>query len=209
MRSNLAVTTCVELVLNKVLFSTGMSDHHIKSARYRLNGKVVCVEIKELSQPITIVFSCQQVDVLSNWAGDIHCTIKAPLNVFLKLRDRQKIPSLIRAHELDVDGDTDVLQQIVALGELVSWDIADCLSPYIGDVAAYGVSHHFHLTASFIQNLLNKQENNFKEVIKEEWLMLPNPLELSYLNDRVAEFACDVDAIARRVEQLNSDDDSR
>ena len=208
MRSNLAVTACIELALNNLLFSTGMSDHHIKSARYRLNGKVVRVEIQELPQPIIIVFSRQQVDVLSNWAGEAHCTIKAPLAVFLKLRVRQNIPSLIRAHELDVSGDTDVLQQIVALGELVNWDIADCLSPYIGDVAAYSVSRHLHLTASFIQNLFNKQESHFKEVMKEEWLMLPNPLELSYLNDRVAEFACGVDAIARRVEQLNLDDDS-
>lgn len=209
MRSILLVTTIIELALNKLLFNADDDDRQIKSARHRLNGKALRVEIEELSHPIIIVFSRRQVDVLSNWEGNVHCTIKAPAKVFLKLHQRQNIPALIRAHELDVDGDTDVLQQFVALGELVNWDIADTLAPYIGDVAAYGASRQIHLTASFFKNLFNKQENNFKEVVKEEWFMLPNPLELAYLSERIADFSRDVDAISNRVEKFTPDDDSR
>lgn len=209
MRSILAVTAIIEVVLNKLLFTANDDDYQIKSARYRLNGKVLRVEIEELSQPVTLIFSQRHVDVLANWAGDIHCTIKAPASVFLKLRDNQKIPALIRAHELEVEGDTQVLQQIVALNELIDWDLADPLSPYIGDVAAYSVSHNIQSAASFIKNLIDKQQANFKEVLKDEWLMLPNSLELVHLSDSIAELVHDVEAISNRVEKLNSNDDVR
>lgn len=209
MRSILAVTTIIETALNKLLFSAANSDHQIKSARYRLTGKILRLNIKELSQPVTLVFSQRQVDALGNWGGDVHCTVTAPLSVFLKLRSNQNIPALIRTRQLDVEGDMKVLQQLVTLIELVNWDPADTLAPYIGDIAAYSVSHNLHCTASLLKHAFDKNDANFRQAVKEEWLMLPNPLELADLSDRIAELANEVDAISNRVEKLNTHDDSR
>jgi ubiquinone biosynthesis protein UbiJ len=208
MQPTLAIALIVELAINKLLYAEN-DDHQVKSARSRLNEKVLQVEIESLSQPLIIVFSPRQVDVLSLWSGDIDCTVKAPLKVFLTLRKRKDIAELIRSHQLHVEGDTDVLQRLIALIELVDWDVADTLSPLVGDAAAYGISHHLHSLSAFAVNVFNKQENNFKDAVKEEWLMLPNPLELAYLSDGIAELARDVDAIANRLEKLNSDDEAR
>lgn len=48
----------------------------LKSARVRLVGKVLEINLKELSQPLVLVFSEQRVDVVNQWPTPADCVIK-------------------------------------------------------------------------------------------------------------------------------------
>ncbi|STF89761.1 sterol-binding domain-containing protein [Escherichia coli] len=130
------VTAGIESLLNTFLYRSPA----LKTARSRLLGKVLRVEVKGFSTSLILVFSERQVDVLGEWAGDADCTVIAYASVLPKLRDRQQLAALIRSGELEVQGDIQVVQNFVALADLAEFDPAELLAPYTGDIAAEGIS---------------------------------------------------------------------
>lgn len=128
------LTAAIETPLNYLLFR----DRSMKAARTRLAGKVLRVELQELSAPLTFVFSEQKIDVLGQWDGATDCTVTSTLSVLYKLRDRQQLSPLMRSGELVVDGDISVVQQFTSLLEMAEFEPAEFLAPYIGDIAAQG-----------------------------------------------------------------------
>ena len=129
------VTAGIESLLNTFLYRSPA----LKTARSRLLGKVLRVEVKGFSTSLILVFSERQVDVLGEWAGDADCTVIAYASVLPKLRDRQQLAALIRSGELEVQGDIQVVQNFVALADLAEFDPAELLAPYTGDIAAEGI----------------------------------------------------------------------
>ena len=67
------VTAGIESLLNTFLYRSPA----LKTARSRLLGKVLRVEVKGFSTSLILVFSERQVDVLGEWAGDADCTVIA------------------------------------------------------------------------------------------------------------------------------------
>ena len=114
------VTAGIESLLNTFLYRSPA----LKTARSRLLGKVLRVEVKGFSTSLILVFSERQVDVLGEWAGDADCTVIAYASVLPKLRDRQQLTALIRSGELEVQGDIQVVQNFVALADLAEFDPA-------------------------------------------------------------------------------------
>ena len=108
------VTAGVENLLNTFLYRSPA----LKSARTRLQGKVLRVDLKGFSTSLVLVFSERQVDVLGAWEGEADCTVITYASVLPKLRDRQQLTTLIRRGELEVQGDIQVVQNFVALADL-------------------------------------------------------------------------------------------
>ncbi|VDY46074.1 Protein YigP clustered withubiquinone biosynthetic genes [Salmonella enterica subsp. arizonae] len=100
------VTAGIERLLNTFLYRSPA----LKSARTRLQGKVLRVELKGFSTPLVLVFSERQIDVLGAWEGEADCTVITQAGVLPKLRDRQQLAALIRSGELEVQGDIQVVQ---------------------------------------------------------------------------------------------------
>ncbi len=119
------ITAGIETALNRILYR----DRGLKSARQRLAGKVLMLRLSELSWPLVLVFSEQQLDVLSDWQDSSDCTVITQLKSLPKLRDRQQLTTLIRSGELQVEGDLQVVQQFSALMDLAELDPAEYLAP--------------------------------------------------------------------------------
>ncbi|CNH96610.1 protein YigP (COG3165) clustered with ubiquinone biosynthetic genes [Yersinia thracica] len=187
------ITAAIETSLNSVLFR----DKSLKAARLRLAGKVLRLELREMSFPLLLVFSERQVDVLSQWDGDADCIVKTDVAVLVKLRDRQQLSSLMRSSELIVEGDIQLVQQLVTLLDLAEWEPAEWLAPYIGDIAAETIGQVVQKSSRFLSNQLQQQQNYLAEAITEEWKMAPAPLEVVWFNE-------EVDATARATEALTT-----
>ncbi|MFA3780320.1 SCP2 domain-containing protein [Yersinia sp. 1652 StPb PI] len=187
------ITAAIETSLNSVLFR----DKSMKAARLRLVGKVLRIELREINFPLLLVFSERQVDVLSQWDGDADCIVKTEVAVLAKLRDRQQLSPLMRSGKLIVEGDIQVVQQVVALLDLAEWDPAEWLAPYIGDIAAETIGQVAHKSSYFLSGQLQQQQHYLAEAITEEWKVAPAPLEVVWFNE-------EVDATARATEALNA-----
>lgn len=192
------VTAGIENVLNTFLYRSPA----LKTARQRLNGKVLRIVLKEFSTPLVLVFSERQLDVVGEWEGEADCSVITHMSVLPKLRDRQQLTALIRSGELEVEGDLQVVQNFVALADLAEFDPAELLAPYIGDIAAESISKVLRGGSSFLRKGLKRQQRYVAEVITEEWRMAPGTLELAWFAEETSAVERAVDALTKRLEKL-------
>lgn len=192
------VTAGLETVLNTVLWR----DRALKPARQRLLGKVLRVELQEFSDPVVLVFSERQVDVLGAWEGEADCTVITRLNVLPQLRNRQQLTALIRSGDLEVQGDLQVVQNTVTLCDLAEFDPAELLAPYTGDVVAEGFSKVLRGGARFLLHGAQRQQRYVAEAITEEWRLAPGPLELAWFAEETAAVERALTALEKRLETL-------
>ncbi|MDN5679380.1 MAG: SCP2 domain-containing protein [Ewingella sp.] len=192
------LTAGIETSLNYLLFR----ERGLKAARTRLVGKVLRIELQELNAPLTFVFSEQKIDVLGQWDGEADCTVTTKLSVLQKLRDRQQLSPLMRSGELIVEGDISVVQQFSALFELVEWEPAELLAPYLGDVAAQGISQAISGGLRFLRHGVKQQQSYVAQTLTEEWKLAPGPLEVVWFSEEVSALTRELDALDKRFEKL-------
>ena len=192
------VTAGIENVLNAFLYRAPA----LKTARQRLNGKVLRIVLKEFSTPLVLVFSERLLDVVGEWVGEADCSVITHMSVLPKLRDRQQMTALIRSGELEVEGDIQVVQNFVALSDQAEFDPAELLAPYIGDIAAEGISKTLRTGSTFLRKGLLRQQRYAAEVLTEEWRMAPGPLEVAWFAEETAAVERAVDALTKRLEKL-------
>lgn len=188
----------VERVLNTFLWRNDA----LKSARQRLFGQVLRIELKEFSSPLVLSFSEHQIDVLGAWEGNADCTVMTRAGVLPQLRNRQQLTALIRSGDLEVQGDLQVVQNLVALVDIAELDPAELLAPYTGDIVAEGISKTLRGGASLLFRGFQRQQRYVADALTEEWRVAPGSLEVAWFAEETAATARDVDALARRLEKL-------
>ncbi len=192
------VAAGIERALNTFLYRA----RALKAARQRLNGKVLRIVLQEFSSPLVLVFSERQLDVLGEWEGDADCSVITQLSVLPKLRDRQQLTALIRSGELEVEGDIQVVQNLVALADLAEFDPAEVLAPFMGDIAAEGIRKVLRGGARILRHGVQRQQRYVAEVLTEEWRVAPGALEVAWFAEETAAVERAVDALAQRLEKL-------
>jgi len=126
------IASFLQLMLNRFFYQ----EVALKSARVRLVGKVLAIDLKELSQPLIFIFSEQRVDVVNQWPTPADCVIKTALVTLRHLKDKQQLSTLINDGRVVIEGDMQVVQHWSALLDATEWDLA----PYVGEVVAEGMS---------------------------------------------------------------------
>ncbi|HGH5979621.1 TPA: SCP2 domain-containing protein [Kluyvera georgiana] len=192
------VTGSIETAINALLWR----EKALKPARQRLIGKVLRIVLKEFSSPLVLVFSERQVDVLGAWEGEADCTVITRVSVLPQLRNRQQLTALIRNNDLEVQGDLQVVQNLVSLADLAEFDPAELLAPYTGDIAAEGVSKLLRGGAKFLQHGLARQQRYVAETLTEEWRLAPGALEVAWFAEETAAVERELAALTKRLEKL-------
>lgn len=192
------VTGSIETAINTLLWR----EKALKPARQRLIGKVLRIELKEFSSPLVLVFSERQVDVLGAWEGEADCTVMTRVSVLPQLRNRQQLTALIRNNDLEVQGDLQVVQNLVSLADLAEFDPAELLAPYTGDIAAEGLSKFLRGGAKFLQHGLARQQRYVAETLTEEWRLAPGALEIAWFAEEAMAVERELAALTKRLEKL-------
>ncbi|MEB7925755.1 SCP2 domain-containing protein [Atlantibacter hermannii] len=194
------ITAGIEGALNAFLYR----DRALKSARQRLQGKVLRVALREFSTPLILIFSERQVDVLGQWEGETDCSVTTRLSVLPELRNRQQLTALIRRGDLEVEGDIQVVQNFASLMDLADFDPAELLAPYIGDIAAEGLSKVFRSGARIVKKSVGRNQRYLAEAVTEEWRMAPGSLEVAWFAEETDALARSLDALISRLDTLEA-----
>ncbi|WP_313110379.1 SCP2 domain-containing protein [Atlantibacter sp.] len=192
------ITAGIEGVMNTFLYQ----DRALKSARLRLQGKVLRIALREFSTPLALIFGEKQVDVLGQWEGETDCSVTTRLSVLPELRNRQQLTALIRRGDLEVEGDIQVVQNLVSLMDLAEFDPAELLAPYIGDIAAEGLGKVFRTGAKLVKKSVKRNQRYLAEAVTEEWRMAPGPLEIAWFAEETDALSRSLDALISRLERL-------
>ncbi|MFD1803897.1 SCP2 domain-containing protein [Mixta tenebrionis] len=194
------LTAGLETALNRILYR----DRGLKAARQRLNGRVLQLQLLELTQPITLVFSEQQVDVLGDWQDRCDCTVKTRLALLPKLRDRQRLTGMIRSGELEVEGDLQVVQQFSALMDMAEFDPAEYLAPWVGDILAESISKAARRGLQLLRSDIDRKQRYLAETLTEEWRVAPGALEMAWYGEEVDALQRQADQFEQRLRQLET-----
>lgn len=189
------LTASLETALNQILYR----DRGLKAARQRLSGKSLAIVLAELKQPVTFIFSDRQVDVIGDWADKPDCTVKTRLSTLPKLRDRQQLTALIRSGELEVEGDLQLVQQFSALMDLAELDPAEYLAPWIGDIAAQGISQFARRGFQAVRRDVQRKQSYLAQTLTEEWRVAPGGLELAWFSEEVDALSASLEALEARL----------
>ena len=194
------VTAGIENVLNAFLYRAPA----LKTARQRLNGKVLRIVLKEFSTPLVLVFSERQLDVLGEWKGEADCSVITHMSVLPKLRDRQQMTALIRSGELEVEGDLQVVQQFSALVDMAELDPAEYLAPWTGDILAQSLSNVVRRGFQLVRGDVQRKQRYLTETLTEEWRVAPGPLEMAWYGDEVEALERQARQFEQRLQKLEA-----
>ncbi|EOI3548563.1 SCP2 domain-containing protein [Cronobacter dublinensis] len=188
----------IEGALNTFLYR----ESALKAPRQRLQGKVLRVTLEEISTPLVLVFSEQQLDVLSKWEGGADCTVITRLSVLPKLQDRQQLTALIRSGELEVQGDLQVVQNFVALMDMAEFDPAGLLAPWVGDIAAEGIGRVMRRGGQLLQKGFTRNQQNLAQAMTEEWRVAPGALEVAWFAEEISAIERSLEGLTKRLDKL-------
>jgi len=190
-------------VLERVLNSSSFHDKYINAVRSRLSGKVLSLKLGELSFSLSFLFTEHHIDVFTDWSGSAGCTIITRFDTLLRLmKNRETLSLLIRDGKIIVEGDIQIIQHSVTLFDLVEWDIAECLSPYCGDLVAETVKQFLCKGHDFVVSHLKRKKRHLSEAITEEWRLIPPSLAVESFKKEVCAIRLDVEALNARISRM-------
>ncbi len=179
----------LETGLNRILALDPTSN----ARRQSLNGKVLRLELRQL-KPLWLLFSRQQVDILSRYTGQPDASLSLSLSGLDLLRKPERLSQYIREERLDLQGDPALFHAFSnLLGQLeIDWE--EQLSRYLGDVLAHSLCQGLRQLQQQADRQLQLTRRDLADYLTEELRLAPGPLE-------VAHFCDEVDAVAQRLEQ--------
>lgn len=192
------ISAGIERLLNTVLYR----DSALKLARQQVQGKVLCLSLQEFATPLVLVFAEQQVDVLNHWQDKANANVTTRLVVLMQLRDRGQLTRLIRNGDLDVQGDMQFVQQVVALLDLARGDLAYWLSCGLGDVGGETLSRCLYASAGWLKRAAADVQCHLAQVLTEEWRLAPGVQEVNGFADESVALAGESDRLSRRLDKL-------
>lgn len=192
------IALLLQYILNKFFYP----EIALKSAKIRLIGKILEIDLKELSQPLIFIFSKKRVDVVNHCSTPADCVIKTKLATLSNLKDKRQISEMINNGTIVILGDIQVVQHWSALLDAAQWDLAHYLAPYVGDIASEGISCIVKKVLIKVNKLLNQQKNYFKDVLLEEWQIFPNTLGILSSANKINRIVEDVTKLEQRLIKL-------
>ncbi|WP_158380243.1 ubiquinone biosynthesis accessory factor UbiJ [Candidatus Williamhamiltonella defendens] len=189
--------------LERALNSSSLHDKYINVVRSRLSGKVLNLQLGELSFSLSFLFTEHHIDVFTNWSDAAGCTIITRFDTLLKLmKNPETLSLLIREGKIIVEGDIHIIQHSVTLLDIVEWDIAECLSPYFGDLVAETMKQFFCKGHDFVVSHLKRKKRHLSEAITEEWKLIPPSLAVESFKKEVCVISLDFEALNARISRL-------
>lgn len=179
-----------EPLLNKII----RLDAQLQQRLQPLVGKQLAFEIAELNW--RLVLTAQPNGIwLNQHQETVDCAVRTNIGSLSQLTDPAQLTRLIRADELQIDGDLATLQRFSHFFSALEPDWQEYLSGYLGDAPTHQITRMLqHLTRQLRQKLAN-YDATFTELSQDELQLTPAPTA-------VAEFSQQVSALSGRTEVL-------
>lgn len=196
-------SSALETALLHLLKRTQNHQAHLR----KLNGKVLSVELQQSAQKMPearfyFLFSEQQIDVLHQYAGEVECAVQTSAKTLLKMPKKSELTQYINDKSIVIHGDLQVLQDFLALLDVVEKDPAELLAPYVGDVLAYNMTKLAKQGLAFFQAKQRTAQQHWGERLSEEWHLTVPRLAVADFQQQVGALSQQSDRLEQKFQQL-------
>ncbi|MBB1269991.1 SCP2 domain-containing protein [Shewanella sp. SR44-3] len=151
-----------------------------------LHGKVFKLQLRQLPFPLHLILA-KQIQVLSQYQGEVQVELRADLATLYQLSEGASLTELIKQDKLQIEGDTQLLQDFSQFLKQIRFDFAEPLSRYLGDAPAHQIltkAKSLHLST---KQILNDTASHLSQLATEEYGLTPHQSEYrayqAHLND--------------------------
>ena len=168
-----------------------------------LHGKVLCIQLSQLSWPIYLVFA-REIQVLAQYEGEVTTKVNADITTLYQLTEGANLTELIKQDKLSLEGDLNLLQTFSHFLQKVEFDFAEPISTYLGDAPTHMLITGIEQAKKDISQVFRKSRSHIGQLTTEEYKLAPHRIEFIYLSDRIDDLVVDIDAIEKRINNLQT-----
>lgn len=194
------ISATLGAVLERLLYQ----DRAIPAVRGSLKGKVLRFNLVEWETPLILVFSERQVDVLNAWEDAADCTVRICFATLLDLLKPLYLTQWMRESVLDLEGDSQCIQQFIALLHTAAFGKEEWLSSWIGNIAAEAIIRAVARRLSETRLFFSASQRLMIHALTDEWRLVPSVLELTWLCSEVGEITRAGINLVARLEKLEA-----
>ncbi len=187
------LSAVIEQLANKAL---ALSVH--STVLGALDQKTLSIHLAELNFPLS--FSVNAADdkqpiIVGNGIERSCCAIHTSISTLKKLKAEQQITQLIKAGELDVEGDIKVAQQFANIAQQIDIDWQSELAKHLGDVPT-------HQLNQFGNKITKKIKYTNKQLAADVTEYLVHEKKLVVTKGQISQFSRSVDVVQQQVDDL-------
>jgi len=193
------VRATIERSLNFAIKADPESTSRLK----RVAGKVFRLTVKELPEPVTILFYDNGIALMGPAYDCIDCELRLSMANLTVLSDAALVTEAIRQGDIELQGDPAMAQQAAAVFTGLDIDWEDLLAGYAGDVPGYLLSQGIQKLRALIP-ASGAFYGRASEFLTDESQVLATPLHFKLLQDDVAELDKDINRLEEAINRLEN-----
>jgi ubiquinone biosynthesis protein UbiJ len=176
----------------------------------RLQGKVIEVDCRSPAVQLFILPSDEGLMLASQWAAPPDCTLSAPAGSLLQLALSKNKTAVLHSPQVDLEGDSAVLIELVKVLQDLELDWEYELSKWLGPIATPLLSGHINLRARWARQGFASLSQNLSEYLAEESRTLVGKREAEACFAELDQLKIDTERLEARIElrSLDSSDNA-
>lgn len=187
----------LETLVNELLSRDANSPERLQ----KLAGKVLRFDIKELPFVVTVTVEQQVIRLSTSAEGDADCWIQTELGVLPELTDNANLTRLIKAGQLDIEGDPMLAQQLVMLVKGLDIDWESELEAKLGVLPAQWLSNLWRSGQRHMKEASKSHRRWINGVVIEEKRLLPARIEFEQFKQQLQQLRATIERLERQVKQ--------
>ncbi|MGM0480309.1 MAG: ubiquinone biosynthesis accessory factor UbiJ [Pseudomonadota bacterium] len=187
------------MLLEKLLNELLQKDAQSAARLAKLDGKVLRFDLKELPFQLTVTVTQQGLQLSTVSEGAADCWVKTELGVLPELKDTANLTRLIKADQLDIEGDPVLAQNLVNLLRDLDIDWEAELASKLGDAPAHWLSQLWQQSREKFKQSRDAQQRWFSGVVIEEKRLLPARAEFDLHKQQLQQLRADIERLERRL----------
>jgi ubiquinone biosynthesis protein UbiJ len=192
------VLASVELGINRVLRMDSTALPRLE----RLTGKVIAVDCSSPTLQLFILPSDEGLLLASHWEVDPDCTLRAPAASLLRLALSQDKTAILHGPDVELEGDSHVLMELVAILQDLELDWEYELSRWLGPVASTLIGGHLRSRARWTRSSFDSLSQNLADYLSEESRTLVGQREAEARFAELDQLKQDLERLEARFERL-------
>jgi ubiquinone biosynthesis protein UbiJ len=188
----------VELGINRVLRMDSTALPRLE----RLAGKMIAVDCRSPAFQLFILPSDEGLLLAAHWAAEADCTLRAPASSLLRLALSQDKTAVLHGPEVELEGDSAVLLELVGVLQDLELDWEYELSRWLGPVASPLLGGQLRSSARWTRDSLANLTHNLADYLSEESRTLVGQREAEARFAELDQTKLDLERLEARFERL-------
>ncbi|MCU0836927.1 MAG: SCP2 sterol-binding domain-containing protein [Chromatiaceae bacterium] len=167
-----------------------------------LQGRVFLIEVTGFGTPIYLIPGPDSIQLFGEYAGEPDCTLRGSPAALARLGLSRRREDQLFGGEVEVEGQTDLAQELGDLLGGIEVDWEEQLSRLVGDPLAHQVGSGLRSAGRWGRQTTETLTQDLGEYLQEEARLLPSRNEVEAFLDDVDRLRDDVERLAARMGRL-------